>query len=64
MEYLNYEGLKHYHSKVRELIDYEVSQDKYTPGNNIIIEGNVISAVVPEFDPEVITNPEIDLLFK
>lgn len=57
MSYLNLQGLIHYHSKIKDCIN-EIKDSitdipevqMYTAGENITIENNVISAVVPEVD--------------
>ena len=57
MSYLNLRGLVHYHSKMKDFIN-EIKDSitdipevqTYTAGENIIIENNVISAVIPEVD--------------
>ena len=65
MEYLNYEGLKHYHSKVKQLVDERIDTvtelKKYKAGENIVINDNTITAVIPE--DELITNSQINALF-
>lgn len=57
MSYLNLQGLIHYHSKIKDYIS-EIKDaitnipdvQIYTAGENITIENNVISAIVPEVD--------------
>lgn len=57
MSYLNLQGLIHYHSKIKDCINeikYSINNipevQRYTAGENITIENNVISAVIPEVD--------------
>lgn len=50
MSYLNLQGLNHYHSKIKEQFDTINKTQVYTAGENITIENNVISAVIPEVD--------------
>lgn len=53
MNYLNYEGLKYYHSllkeKLKTLQKDIVKAVSYKAGDNITIEDNVISAEIPEY---------------
>lgn len=50
MDYLNYEGLKYYHSKITGLINKVTNKiPDYKAGDNITITDNVISAEVPEY---------------
>lgn len=57
MSYLNLQGLIHYHSKIKDCIN-EIKNSItnipevqiYTAGENITIENNIISAVVPDVD--------------
>lgn len=57
MSYLNLQGLIHYHSKIKDYINKikdaltDIPEVQiYTAGENITIENNVISAVIPEID--------------
>lgn len=50
MSYLNLQGLIHYHSKIKDYFNNIPEVQIYTAGENITIENNVISAVVPEVD--------------
>ena len=50
MSYLNLQGLIHYHSKIKDCFNNIPEIQIYTAGENIIIEDNVISAVVPTVD--------------
>lgn len=50
MSYLNLQGLIHYHSKIKDYFNNIPEVQMYTAGENITIEDNVISAVVPEID--------------
>ena len=57
MSYLNLQGLIHYHSKIKDCINKikdsitDIPEVQiYTAGENITIENNVISAVIPEVD--------------
>lgn len=50
MSYLNLQGLIHYHSKIKDYFNSAPDVQIYTAGENITIEDNVISAVVPEVD--------------
>ena len=50
MSYLNLQGLIYYHSKIKDYFNNIPEVQMYTAGENITIEDNVISAVVPEVD--------------
>lgn len=59
MDYLDYEGLKYYHSKVKGLInDMADAIPEYTAGNDIAINDYEIS-----LNATTISNPEIDILW-
>lgn len=59
MDYLDYEGLKYYHSKVKGLInDVAASIPEYKAGDDIAISDYEIS-----LNASTISNPEIDVLW-
>lgn len=48
MSYLNLQGLIHYHSKIEKRFNSLPEVQIYTAGENIVIENNVVSAIIPE----------------